>query len=100
MTAPLSAYPVMPPCDALGGFPAGYPDPEPGMTLRDAFAVAYRPPGADGISASWAAIVMGRQCPEWADDPLAVIAYFVEAEARLAYMHADAMLRAREEVPL
>lgn len=67
-----------------------------GMSLRDWFAGAYSF-GIDGISQTWAEKIMGEKCPDWSlDDGLACVRWWAEAEARVRYLHADAMLKARE----
>ena len=39
----IAAFPLLPPCGVEGNSAAGYPYPEPGMTLRDYFAAKALP---------------------------------------------------------
>jgi len=67
-----------------------------GMSLRDWFAGVYNL-GADGISKTWAEKVMGSGAPDWMlDNGMDCIRWWCEAEARIRFLHADAMLKARE----
>ncbi|MGO4171595.1 hypothetical protein [Bosea sp. TAF32] len=70
--------------------------PQNGMSLRDWFAATYSL-GADGLSVTWAEKVMGTKAPDWTTHDGAIcILWWCEAEARVRYLHADAMLKARE----
>ena len=67
-----------------------------GMSLRDYFAsLADRfPPDADINHVEG---IVGRPFPE-EQGPLAAVMWWAEADAKYAYIQADAMLAAREEV--
>lgn len=66
-----------------------------GMTLRDYFAVHSGI--GDEIPVSLAGALMHREPPAYKDDPEANAIYWAEVRARLRYIDADAMLRARGE---
>lgn len=92
-----SAFPVIPPSDARGCPPEGYPYPETGMTLRDYMAIHAGL--GDGPSVLAAEGVMGSKAPQWAPgDGLTCTLWWTEAEARIRYIYADAMLKQRESL--
>ncbi len=76
----VQAFPCLPPLDAAGQVPAGYPYPSDGMTLRDYFA-------ARALQALVLAVAQERP-PSFDAKSRADI-------ARVAYMYADDMLKAR-----
>ncbi|MFG1417220.1 hypothetical protein V5F38_05325 [Xanthobacter sp. V0B-10] len=68
---------------------------ERGMNLRDWFATHY--PTTE-LSESWAAVVMGEAPPKWEPgNELNCIRWWIDADARVRFIHADAMLKARGE---
>lgn len=74
-------------------------DGQVGMTLRDYFAahasitVDIEADGCINDRLAWN--LMDRKAPSWDSDYLAAREYWAEAEARLRYMKADAMIAAR-----
>lgn len=70
-----------------------------GMSLRDHFAATADLHGIiehDGcIEQRLAVNLMGCQPPDWDTEYIAAHVWWFEAEARIRYMKADAMLRAR-----
>jgi hypothetical protein len=73
-----SAFPILPPICGDGHPPAGYPYPDPGMTLRDWFA-----------GQALAGLVFHNHYGARSDDEI----------ANGAYAYADAMIAAREAKP-
>ncbi|MDR5801159.1 hypothetical protein [Caballeronia sp. LZ001] len=65
-----------------------------GMTLRDYFAVHSNL--GDEIPVRLAMSLMNAAPPDYTADPVANSMYWAEVRARLRYMDADAMLRARD----
>lgn len=73
-----------------------------GMSLRDWFAGMEKAP--DDLSVGYAEALVGRSHPHKEtslgainpDATIATIEFWAEAEARYRYIHADAMLKARE----
>lgn len=65
-----------------------------GMSLRDYFATHLQM-HPDAIGPRTAEAVMGEPLPV-EKDPLTLLKWWANAEARLRYIHADAMLRARQ----
>lgn len=78
--------------------PLSFPVAQPQHTLRDWFATQVAV-DADFPSVSQATAIMGGPPPNWDDDPLASVEWWAAAEARLRYIHADAMLAARSAAP-
>lgn len=67
-----------------------------GISQRDWFAGTYSL-GADGLGTAWAERIMGTKAPDWSlDNGADCIRWWCEAEARIRFLHADAMLKARE----
>lgn len=66
-----------------------------GMTLRDWFAGRIAPP--ETMSNSTAEMLAGRPMPTWSPrNEIERIRFWAEAKAMYRYIHADAMLAARE----
>lgn len=65
-----------------------------GMTLRDFFAAEVAVQDAD-ITVPYGEAVVGREMPDYARDPVANAVFWADVRARLRYIEADAMLRAR-----
>lgn len=78
--------------------PLSFPVAQPQYMLRDWFATQVAV-DADFPSVSQATAIMGGPPPNWDDDPLASVEWWAAAEARLRYIHADAMLAARSAAP-
>ena len=75
----------------------GHRDYAGGMSQRDWFATHY--PTTE-LSESWAAVVMGEAPPKWeTGNEMNCMRWWLEADARVRFMHADAMLKAREARP-
>lgn len=84
------AFPVaMNPGDSWCG--AGGPN---GMTLRDYFATKVTMPPAFALA--WAEQLAGRKHPEVPSNHAEWVQFWADAEAAYRYLHADAMLKARE----
>lgn len=66
-----------------------------GMTLRDYFAI-HSGATSEGIGVETAEKMVGRKAPDWASDATENIKFWAEVRAKLAYIEADAFLRARE----
>ncbi|MCG6112902.1 MAG: hypothetical protein MEQ74_12060 [Paracoccus sp.] len=66
-----------------------------GMTLRDWFA-GQASVGVDEPHPDVAKALMRSEIPNWADDPIAATFWWAEAEAKLRYIRADAMIAARK----
>lgn len=66
-----------------------------GMTLRDYFAT-HTEIDPD-LSSAYAKSVVGREIPDYHGDPLGNALFWAEYRARVRYIEADAMLRARGE---
>lgn len=66
-----------------------------GMTLRDYFAI-HSGATSEGIGVETAERMVGRKVPEWSTDASENIKFWADVRAKLAYIEADAMLRARE----
>lgn len=73
---------------------------ERGISMRDYFAIhadMYELIESDGFIPQRIAVhVMGNQPPNWDNEPIAATEWWCEAEARVRYMKAGAMLKARE----
>lgn len=65
-----------------------------GMTLRDYFA-AHTTVELEGYGVGYAEEVVGRKMPDFATDPLANAKFWAEFRARMRFIEADAMIRAR-----
>lgn len=65
-----------------------------GMTLRDYFASTATPREGD-INDHLATALLDRTCPEPGDDPEGYLQFWADARAKLRYIEADAMLKAR-----
>lgn len=65
-----------------------------GMTLRDWFAGQARI-NEDELSLPLAEKLMKGSAPNWQADPIAATIWWAQAEAKLRYIRADAMLAAR-----
>ncbi len=65
-----------------------------GMPLRDYFAAKVAVNDTD-ITVSYGEAVVGRKMPDYARDPMANAVFWADVRARLRYIEADAMLRAR-----
>jgi hypothetical protein len=76
----------------------GWPDFEAGMTLRDYFATHAQAAAsaADDIDFEFAEKMLGRECPDWDKDPIGNATFWADLRAKMRYIEADAMLRARE----
>lgn len=70
-----------------------------GMTLRDWFAGTMPDPFAAVNSPGTAASMSGLECPSLTADQAEWARFWIEAEAKVRYMKADAMLKAREVKP-
>lgn len=68
-----------------------------GLTLRDYFAI-HSGIAADDLSKESAEKLVGRSMPNWQEDMVANAMFWADVRAKLAYLEADAMLRAREAV--
>lgn len=75
--------------------PGTLSDAPQGMTLRDYFA-AHAPIDQE-ISLAYAQKIVGRDCPDYAGATIANAMFWAEFRARMRYIEADAMLRARGE---
>ena len=67
---------------------------EGGMSLRDWFA-AYAFVTAEDPHPTLAKAVMGTEVPNFSESPITATIWWAEAEARLRYIKADAMIAAR-----
>ncbi len=64
-----------------------------GVTLLDWFAATIR---LEEISINMATIIMGEKPPQWGDgNDLECLKWWADAEARLRYLNADAMMKER-----
>ena len=73
--------------------------PDLGMSLRDYFAAQHRF-DESGITTIQAEAVMGGKSPDWmTESHLDCLKWWIEAEARIRFLAADAMLKAREVKP-
>lgn len=67
-----------------------------GMGLRDYFAATAKI-GPDGVPATYAAVLMGEQCPNSQATSIEhCMSWWAQAEAKYRYHIADAMLAARK----
>lgn len=72
---------------------------EDGMSLRDYFAAQHRF-DENGITTIQAEAVMAEKSPDWmTESHLDCLKWWIEAEARIRFLAADAMLKAREVKP-
>lgn len=65
-----------------------------GMTLRDFFAAEVGVNDTD-ITVPYGEAIVGRKMPDYARDPMANAVFWADVRARLRYIEADAMIRAR-----
>lgn len=70
------------------------PEANHGISTRDWFA-GQASIGPDEPHADLAAGLMGSDVPNWQADPVAASKWWAEAEAKLRFIKADAMLAAR-----
>ena len=68
-----------------------------GLTMRDYFAASVQV--SDDLDRSFLEALTGRARPDWRYDPIGVLQFDAEVRAKLRYIEADAMLKAREEQP-
>lgn len=66
-----------------------------GMTLRDYFAVHADIGDVDQLSVPVGVVLLGRDVPEFKKDGTGCYAWWAEYRAKLRYIEADAMLKAR-----
>lgn len=101
-----AAFPVLPPQDTAAGMAVGYPYPEPGMSLRDYFAVHGTEPGmSELVKVAGCGLDRTNRVYTTKDGPEGMHftewwqALTIETQcdlcARVRYAQADAMLRVR-----
>ncbi len=66
-----------------------------GLTLRDYFAVHADIGDVDELSVPVGVILLGRDVPEFKKDQAGCYEWWAEYRAKLRYMEADAMMKAR-----
>jgi hypothetical protein len=75
-------------------FPRNYvEDGHNGMTLRDYFAAQVQIDAELGVQ--YAEALIGRKMPDYASDTINNAMFWADVHARLRFISADAMLRAR-----
>jgi hypothetical protein len=67
----------------------------PGITARDYFAT-HTTVELEGYGVGYAEDIVGRKMPDYATHPRANAEFWAEFRARIRYMEADAMLKARD----
>lgn len=67
-----------------------------GMSLRDYLAAHADIGNVDELSITSGVRLLGTPCPEFKDDTAGCFAWWADYRAKLRYIEADAMLKARE----
>lgn len=71
-------------------------EPHGGMTLRDYFASNCDIGNVDELSLVTGVRLLGEDCPPMQNDPIGCLTWWANFRAKMRYIEADAMLKARE----
>lgn len=94
MSRAASAFPLMPPQDTASGVAPGYPCPDPGMSLRDYFAAHASEEDIQKESRALEEVFMIVTGGD--GSKRTIMAAPKNWRQTCRYLHADAMLRARQ----